>query len=73
MLVGPLTVAENIVLGAEPGSPALLDLAKRRPTSAACPMSSSSAVDPHAIVDTLSVGQQQRVELLKALYRTRRC
>ena len=70
MLVDTMTVAENIVLGAEPGTPLALDLERsRRAHSRACPRSSSSSVDPHALVETLSVGQQQRVELLKALYR----
>src|SRR3954470_10027569 len=69
MLVDPLTVAENIILGAEPGSALALDL-----TSAAQQIRELSEefklqVDPYAIVENLSVGQQQRVELLKALYR----
>jgi simple sugar transport system ATP-binding protein len=56
MLVETMTVAENIVLGAEPGSSFALDL-------------KSAAVNPNEPVEHLSVGQQQRVELLKALYR----
>src|SRR5581483_10771777 len=69
MLVDTMTVAENIVLGAEPGRAAALDM-----TSAAARIRALShefhlSVDPDAIVGTLSVGQQQRVELLKALYR----
>src|SRR5258705_10966683 len=69
MLVETMTVAENIVLGAEPGSAVALDL-----NSAATQIKQLSgefklAVNPHALVEHLSVGQQQRVELLKALYR----
>ncbi|MEP6920947.1 MAG: ABC transporter ATP-binding protein [bacterium] len=69
MLVETMTVAENIVLGAEPGSAVALDL-----TTAAAEIRKVSeefklAVDPNALIENLSVGQQQRVELLKALYR----
>jgi ABC-type uncharacterized transport system ATPase subunit len=69
MLVGPMTVAENIVLGAEPGSTLALDLAKAAADIRTLSSEFTLAVDPDAVVDTLSVGQQQRVELLKALYR----
>jgi ABC-type uncharacterized transport system ATPase subunit len=69
MLVGPMSVAENIVLGAEPGSAIALDLAKAAAAIRSLSDEFKLAVDPHAIVESLSVGQQQRVELLKALYR----
>jgi ABC-type uncharacterized transport system ATPase subunit len=66
-LVGPLTVLENIILG-EPGS-----LQLNRPAIAAKITEVSRAyglkVDPSARVDTLSVGEQQRVEILRLLYR----
>jgi general nucleoside transport system ATP-binding protein len=69
MLVETMTVAENIVLGSEPGNAVSLDL-----NSAALQIRKLSeefklAVNPHEPVEHLSVGQQQRVELLKALYR----
>ncbi len=72
MLVETMTVAENIVLGAEPGSAITLDL-----NSAALQIRQLSeefklAVNPDEPVEHLSVGQQQRVELLKALYRRAR-
>jgi general nucleoside transport system ATP-binding protein len=72
MLVDTMTVTENIILGAEPGSPAALDI-----TAAAREIRKLSdefklAVDPNAIVEHLSVGQRHRVELLKALYRRAR-
>jgi simple sugar transport system ATP-binding protein len=72
MLVETMTVAENIVLGAEPGSPLALD---RRGAEARVRELSEQlglAVDPGARIEALSVGQQQRVELLKALYRRAR-
>src|SRR2546429_850814 len=69
MLVEPMTVAENIVLGAEPGSAVSLDLKKAADEIRRVSDEFRLAVDPHATIESLSVGQQQRVELLKALYR----
>jgi simple sugar transport system ATP-binding protein len=69
MLVRPMDVTENIVLGAEPGSAWSLDLRKAAASIRALSEEFKLAVDPDAIVEDLSVGQQQRVELLKALYR----
>lgn len=69
MLVEPMTVAENIVLGAEPGSAASLDLRKAAIDIRQLSDEFKLAVDSTATIERLSVGQQQRVELLKALYR----
>src|SRR2546423_1011180 len=69
MLVEPMTVAENIVLGAEPGNATSLDLKKAAEEIRRVSDEFKFAVDPNATIETLSVGQQQRVELLKALYR----
>ena len=69
MLVRPMTVTENIVLGAEPGSAVALDLRNAAAAIRALSEEFHLTVDPDATVETLSVGQQQRVELLKALYR----
>src|SRR5881394_3407841 len=69
MLVEPMTVAENIVLGAEPGSAMSLDLRKAAAEIRKLSDEFKLAVDPNATIETLSVGQQQRVELLKALRR----
>jgi len=69
MLVEPMTVAENIVLGAEPGSAASLDLKKAVAEIRKVSDEFKLSVDPNATIESLSVGQQQRVELLKALYR----
>src|SRR6476660_7611714 len=72
MLVDPMTVAENIVLGAEPGSAVALDLNSAAQRIRSLSEEFKLAVDPNAVVENLSVGQQQRVELLKALYRNAR-
>jgi general nucleoside transport system ATP-binding protein len=69
MLVENMTVAENIVLGAEPGNAVSLDLRKAAKEIRKVSDEFKLSVDPNAIIETLSVGQQQRVELLKALYR----
>jgi simple sugar transport system ATP-binding protein len=69
MLVETMTVAENIVLGAEPGNAAALDLSKASDDIQKLSEEFKLAVNPNAVVEHLSVGQQQRVELLKALYR----
>src|SRR6266852_3110724 len=69
MLVEPMTVAENIVLGAEPGNAASLDLRKAANEIRKVSDEFKLSVNPNATIETLSVGQQQRVELLKALYR----
>ncbi|MGB3683773.1 MAG: ABC transporter ATP-binding protein [Rubrobacteraceae bacterium] len=71
-LVPPLTVAENIVLGAEPRKGASLDLdGAVRSTEELCERY-GLRVDPRAKVANLSVGEQQRVEILKTLYRDAR-
>jgi general nucleoside transport system ATP-binding protein len=69
MLVDTMTVAENIVLGAESGSALALDVEQAAARIRALSETFRLSVDPRALVETLSVGQQQRVELLKALYR----
>jgi general nucleoside transport system ATP-binding protein len=73
MLVPPLTVAENVMLGAESTvGPAILDVASVRRRVRELSTSYGLPVDPDAIVRDLPVGLQQRVEILKALYRQAR-
>jgi ABC-type uncharacterized transport system ATPase subunit len=69
MLIPVMTVAENIVLGTEPRKGILLDegVADRRVADMA--KTFRFEVDPEALVQDISVGQQQRVEIMKALYR----
>jgi ABC-type uncharacterized transport system ATPase subunit len=72
-LVPTLTVAENVVLGAEPRSSGLL-MDRQGASKAVAKLSEQYGlkVDPNARVSDLSVGLQQRVEILKALYRDAR-
>ena len=69
MLVDTMTVAENIILGAETGGAANLDLEKANVEIERLSNELKLGVDPRALIENLSVGAQQRVELLKALYR----
>jgi simple sugar transport system ATP-binding protein len=73
MLVPVLSVAENILLGDEPmANPILLDRSAASRRIRELGESFGWEVDPDAPVGTLSVGWQQRVEILKALYRQAR-
>src|SRR6478736_870033 len=69
MLVEPLSVVENVVLGAEGGKLLKGGIARARAELARLSRDYGLAIDPDAIVGDLSVGFQQRVEILKALYR----
>jgi general nucleoside transport system ATP-binding protein len=73
MLVPVFTVAENITLGVE-RTAALGKLDRRSASDAVRELAESSGlpVDPDAVVEDLPVGLQQRVEILKALYRDAR-
>ena len=69
MLVPPLTVAENVILGQETSRRGVVDLARGRRQVQELAARYGLEVDPGARVRDLSVGMQQRVEILKALYR----
>lgn len=69
MLVEPLTVTENIILGAEPVAGMAIDYKRARARVREISEQYGLRVDPDARVSSLSVGQQQRVEILKTLYR----
>src|SRR5215471_14484013 len=70
MLIPVMTVAENIVLGIEPRREGII-LDERNAEARVAELSKQFglAVDPGALVSDITVGQQQRVEILKALYR----
>ncbi len=73
MLVPVLTVAENIVLGEETmANPVFLDRAEAHRRIVELGRRFGFEIDPDAKVGALSVGWQQRVEILKALYRESR-
>jgi ABC-type uncharacterized transport system ATPase subunit len=69
MLVPTLTVAENIILGREPASGLRVDMTRAIAEVKALSAKSGLLVDPSALVADLTVGEAQRVEILKALYR----
>ena len=69
MLVPTLTVAENVVLGREPVAGGTLDVARAEREVAALSAETGLAVDPRRLVAELSVGEAQRVEILKTLFR----
>ena len=70
MLIPVMTVAENIVLAVEPTrAGGLLDYRAASRTVSALAGSFGFAIDPNALIEDITVGQQQRVEILKALYR----
>ncbi|HEW0452064.1 TPA: ABC transporter ATP-binding protein [Streptococcus pneumoniae] len=69
MLVEAFTVAENIILGSELTKNGVLDIAGASKEIKALSECYGLAVDPSAKVADISVGAQQRVEILKTLYR----
>jgi len=68
-LVENFTVLENVVLGAEDGAMLRPSLAKARTQLKQLAEEYELNVDPDAVIEEIGVGMQQRVEILKALYR----
>jgi general nucleoside transport system ATP-binding protein len=74
MLVPVFTVTENVMLGVEPTGPVgSLDERRARKNLLELSKEYGLEVDPDALVEDLPVGVQQRVEILKALYRKADC
>jgi simple sugar transport system ATP-binding protein len=69
MLVDPLTVTENIILGNEPRKGLKIDQKKARKEVEDISNKYGLYVDPDAKIQDISVGMQQRVEIIKTLYR----
>ena len=69
MLVAPLTVTENVTLGAEVTRGVQLDVAKARQDVQALVNRTGLVVNPDQRIADLTVGEAQRVEILKTLYR----
>ena len=72
MLVQVFTVAENMILGAEVGQAGVLDMQEARQRIKDISEAYGLKVDPDAVIEELPVGVQQRVEILKALFREAR-
>jgi len=68
-LVENFTVLENVILGAEGGGLLKPSLAKARTLLGELAHEYGLDVDPDAVIEEIGVGMQQRVEILKALYR----
>ncbi|NND04550.1 MAG: ABC transporter ATP-binding protein [Acidimicrobiia bacterium] len=71
MLVPVFTVTENVVLGVEPtrGAGGLLDIAKAKNDVREISKEYGLEVDPDAVIEDIPVGIQQRVEIIKVLFR----
>ncbi|HEV7417400.1 MAG TPA: ATP-binding cassette domain-containing protein, partial [Tianweitania sediminis] len=69
MLVANFTVLENIILGAEGSALLTSSIGRARAELRRLEQDYGLEVDPDAVVEELPVGLQQRVEILKALYR----
>jgi ABC-type uncharacterized transport system ATPase subunit len=69
MLVPPFTVTENIILGDERAKNGILDLKRAGKEIQRLSDQYGLKVDPQALISDISVGMQQRVEILKTLYR----
>lgn len=69
MLVPAFTVTENIIAGSEPRNNMFLDMKKARQEVKDLISRFRFNIDPDTRVENLSVGEQQRVEILKVLYR----
>ncbi|MBS6395842.1 MAG: ABC transporter ATP-binding protein [Clostridiales bacterium] len=69
MLIQPFTVTENIILGMEPVKGLMVDKESARQKVLELSERYGMKVDPDAKIEDISVGMQQRVEILKVLYR----
>jgi len=68
-LVEIFTVLENIILGVEPSKMGVIDKKEAREKVLALSEKYGLKIDPDAVIEKISVGMQQRVEILKMLYR----
>jgi simple sugar transport system ATP-binding protein len=69
MLIPPFTVAENVILGQEPSFGGMVDITRANQIVRELSEQYGLKVDPKARVETLSVGIEQRIEIIKVLYR----
>ena len=69
MLADNFTVLENIILGSEPKKGVAIDFEEGRRRIKELSASNGLDIDPDAVVEDLGVGDRQRIEILKVLYR----
>jgi simple sugar transport system ATP-binding protein len=69
MLIQPFTVMDNIILGVEPTKGIVVDKKTAREKVLELSERYNMKIDPDAKIEDISVGMQQRVEILKVLYR----
>ena len=69
MLIPPFTVAENVILGHEPSNAGMVDISRANQIVRDLSQKYGLKVEPTARVETLSVGIEQRIEIIKVLYR----
>lgn len=69
MLIQPFTVTDNIILGVEPAKGLVVDKKTAREKVLKLSERYNMKIDPDAKIEDISVGMQQRVEILKVLYR----
>lgn len=69
MLIQPFNIVENIVLGMEPSKGICLDMKKARKDVVNLSEKYGFSIDPDAKIQDVTVGTQQRVEILKVIYR----
>ncbi|RSU11903.1 heme ABC transporter ATP-binding protein [Vagococcus elongatus] len=69
MLIDNFTIAENIILGSEPTNAGVIDRKKALKEITAVSDRYGFKIDPSALISNISVGMQQRVEIIKTLYR----
>lgn len=69
MLIEPFTIVENIILGMEPVNGVKVDIKKAREEVIELANRYGFKIDPDAKIEDISVGTQQKVEILKVLYR----
>jgi general nucleoside transport system ATP-binding protein len=69
MLADNLTVLENVILGSEPSSAGRIDFAEAPRRIVELSQTQGSVLDPGRRIEELSVGEKQRVEIVKVLFR----
>jgi simple sugar transport system ATP-binding protein len=69
MLAENLTVLENVILGSEPTNGPMIDFSKAKERIRQLAGKYGTPLDPDRLVETLAVGERQRLEIIKVLYR----